>query len=46
MKTLIEDQLKEIQSTKVIMTLWVRWKKPVKLAVTLDPEDLQVAQWI
>ena len=46
MKTLIEDQLKEIQSTKVIMTLWVRWKKPVKLAVTLDPEDLQGAQWI
>ena len=30
-KTLIEDELKEIESAKIIMTLWVRWKKPVKL---------------
>ena len=43
-KVLIEDQLKETQSTKVIMTLWVRWKKPVKLAITLDPEDVEGAQ--
>ena len=43
-KALIEDQLKEMQSTKVIMTLWVRWKKPVKLAITLDPEDVKGAQ--
>ena len=44
MKTLIEDQLKEIGSAKIIMTLWVRWKKPVRLAITLDPdgeEDVQ-----
>ena len=26
------------------MTLWVRWKKPVKLAITLDPEDVKNAQ--
>ena len=26
------------------MTLWVRWKKPVKLAITLDPEDVQGVQ--
>ena len=39
-KTLIEDQLKEMQSAKVIMILWVRWKKPVKLAIMLDPEDV------
>ena len=29
-KALIADQLKEMQSTKVTMTLRVRWKKPVK----------------
>ena len=28
------------QSTKVIMALWVRWKKPVKSAITLDPESV------
>ena len=33
-----------MQSAKVIITLWVRWKKPVKLAVTLDPEDEEDAQ--
>ena len=29
-KTVIEDQLKEMGSTRIIMTLWVRCKKPVK----------------
>ena len=29
-KALTESQLKERQSTKFIMTLWVRWKKPMK----------------
>ena len=43
-KTLIEEQLKEMESAKIIMTLWVRWKKPVKLAITLDPEDVEDAQ--
>ena len=43
-KMLIKDQLKEIQTSKVIMTLWVRWKKPVKLAITLAPEDIEGAQ--
>ena len=28
------------QSTKVIMALWLRWKKPVKSAITLDPESV------
>ena len=40
-KALIEDQLKEMQSTKVIMTLWVRWKKPVKSALTLESENVE-----
>ena len=43
-KTLIKDQLKEIGSAKIIMTQWVRWKKPVKLAITLDPDDVEGAQ--
>ena len=33
-------------SAKIIMTLWVRWKKPVKLAITLDPEDVEGVQGI
>ena len=28
-KTLIRNQLKEIGAAKIIMTLWVRWKKPI-----------------
>ena len=28
-KTLIRNQLKEMGSAKTIMTLWVRWKKPI-----------------
>ena len=43
-KALIESQLNEIQSTKVIKTLWVKWKKPVKSTITLDPEDVEGAQ--
>ena len=33
-----------MQSAKVIMTLWIRWKKPVKLAITLDHEDVEGVQ--
>ena len=43
-KALIENQLKEIQSAKVIVTSWVRWKKPLRLAIPLDPEDVQGPQ--
>ena len=28
-KTLIRNQLREMGSAKTIMTLWVRWKKPI-----------------
>ena len=38
---LIQEQLKKMQSTKVIMTLWVRWKKPAKSAITIDTEDVE-----
>ena len=38
-KALTEDQLKQRQSAKIIMTLWVHPFTPVKLAFTVDPED-------
>ena len=41
-KTLIEDQLKEMESAKVIMTLWVRWKKSIMPPIELDPEDAEM----
>lgn len=33
-----------MQSRKLINTSWVRWKNSVKLAVTLDTEDVKGAQ--
>ena len=36
-KTLIENQLKEMGPAKIIMTLWVRWKKPIMPLIELDP---------
>ena len=32
-KKLIKNQLKELRSAKIIMTLWVIWKKPAKLSL-------------
>ena len=29
---------------KVIVTLWVKWKKFLNLAITVDPEDLEIAE--
>ena len=43
-KTLIENQLKEMGSAKIIMTLWAIWKKPIKQLIALDPEDAKNAQ--
>ena len=37
-KTLIEKQLQKMGSLKIIMTLWVIWKKSIKLLVKLDPK--------
>ena len=42
-KTLIKNQLKEMGSTKIIMTLWVRWKKPIMSLIELCPEDAKNA---
>ena len=30
-------------SPKIIMTLWVRWKKSIETLIELDPEDLEDA---
>ena len=32
-KKLVKNQLKELRSAKIIMTLWVIWKKPAKLSL-------------
>lgn len=33
-----------MQSTKITMTLCVRWKKSVKLTIVLDPENVECAK--
>ena len=43
-KTSIKNQQKEMGSAKIIMTLWIIWKKPIKLLIKLDPEDAKNAQ--
>ena len=43
-KTLIKNQLKEMGSAKIIMTLWVRWKKRIMPLIELDPEDAKNAR--
>ena len=43
-KTLIKNQLKEMGSAKIIMTLWVIWKKPIMPLIELGPEDVKNAQ--
>ena len=44
-KTLIKNQLKEMGSAKIIMTLWVRWKKRIMPVTELDDlEDAKDAQ--
>ena len=40
-KMLIKNQLKEMSSTKTIMTIWVRWKKPIEPLIELNPEYLE-----
>ena len=43
-KTLIKNQLKEMGSAKIIMSLWVRWKKRIMPPIELDPKDAKNAQ--
>ena len=37
-------QLKKMGPAKIVMALWVVWKKPIKLLIKLDPEDAKNAQ--
>ena len=44
-KTLIKNQFKEMGSSKIIMTLWVIWKKPIEQPlIELYTEDAKNAQ--
>ena len=43
-KTLIENQLKKMGSLKIVMTLWVIWKKRTELLIELGPEEAKNAQ--
>ena len=43
-KTLMENQLKEVGSAKIIMTLWVIWKKRIEPLIELDTEDAKNAK--
>ena len=45
-KELIEKQLQEVESAKVIITLWVRLKNPVELLIRLGSEDAENAQGV
>ena len=38
-KALVENQLKEMGSAKIMLTLWVLWKKPIKRLIKLGPDD-------
>ena len=42
--TLIKNQLKKMGSAKIIMSLWVRWKRRIMPLIELDPEDVKNAQ--
>ena len=43
-KTLIKNQLKEMGSAKIIMTLWVRWKTAITPLIEFGAEDARNAQ--
>ena len=44
-KTLIEEQLRELKSVKVQLHMWVQWKKPVEgLTFELSEEEMRGAQ--
>ena len=40
----MKNQLKEMGYAKIIMTLWVRWKKRIMPLIELDSEDTKNAQ--
>ena len=40
-KTLIEEQVKELGAAKVQLSMWVEWKKKIVRVIPLDEEDLK-----
>ena len=38
---LVEDQVGELGSAKVQLSMWVKWKKQEEIAIQLDPEEMQ-----
>ena len=40
-KKLVEEQVGELGSAKVQLSMWVKWKKQEEIAIQLDPEEMQ-----
>ena len=40
-KKLVEEQVGELGSAKVQLSMWVKWKKQEEIAIQLDPEEIQ-----
>ena len=40
-KKLVEEQVGELGSAKVQLSMWVKWKKQEEIAIQLDPEKMQ-----
>ena len=44
MKTLIEQQIKDLGSVKVPITIWEKWKKTEEMVTQLNPEEFEQAE--
>ena len=40
-KKLVEEQVGELGSAKVQLSMWLKWKKQEEIAIQLDPEEIQ-----
>ena len=44
LRTLIKEQVKDMGSAKVQLSMWIQWKKKIVMEIDLDEEDLADAQ--
>ena len=44
MKTLIEQQIREMGSAKVQLCMWIKWKKREEIIIQLTPEEFEQAE--
>ena len=44
MRSLIEQQIKEMGSAKVQLCMWVKWKKTEEMVIQLTPEEFEEAE--